>query len=66
VFHLFQINVWYKNNVGIRYGATISAPYASRMGHTFDNWYKDPEFTSLWNFETDIVTEDTVLYAKWI
>jgi uncharacterized repeat protein (TIGR02543 family) len=36
------------------------------MGHTFDNWYKDPEFTSLWNFETDIVTEDTVLYAKWI
>lgn len=34
-------------------------------GYTFDGWYKDEDFTELWNFETDTVTNTTFLYAKW-
>ena len=29
-----------------------------------DGWYTDSAFTTEWNFETDVVTGMTVLYAK--
>jgi len=33
----------------------------------FRGWFTDDEaFTNKWNFETDIVTQDTTLYAKWV
>ena len=31
----------------------------------FDGWYKDEDCTQAFNFETDVITEDTTLYAKW-
>ena len=31
----------------------------------FEGWYKDISFTSKWNFESDKVTENIKLYAKW-
>lgn len=31
----------------------------------FEGWYKDESFTSKWNFESDKVTENIKLYAKW-
>ena len=34
-------------------------------GYTFDGWFKDAACTIAWDFTRDIVTEDTVLYAKW-
>lgn len=34
-------------------------------GYTFGGWYKDAECNTRWNFDTDIVTEKTTLYAKW-
>ncbi len=34
-------------------------------GYTFGGWYKDAACTIAWNFETDTVTADTVLFAKW-
>lgn len=37
-----------------------------RNGYTFSGWYKDTSFTSGWNFESDRITADTTLYAKWI
>ena len=37
----------------------------TKTGHLFVDWYKDAELNRLWNFETDRVTEDTTLYAKW-
>ena len=37
----------------------------TRTGHTFAGWYKEAGFVNKWNFATDIVTADTVLYAKW-
>ena len=36
-----------------------------RTGYFFSGWYKDDEYTAEWNFETDTVQEDTVLYAGW-
>ena len=40
-----------------------SAP--KRDGYAFQGWYKDETFEQAWDFTTDKVTGDTVLYAKW-
>jgi uncharacterized repeat protein (TIGR02543 family) len=34
-------------------------------GHTFAGWFKEPTFVNNWNFNTDVVTANTTLYAKW-
>jgi uncharacterized repeat protein (TIGR02543 family) len=45
---------------------TIDAPNPpTRSGHTFDAWYTDSIYTTVWNFNTDKITEDITLYAKW-
>jgi uncharacterized repeat protein (TIGR02543 family) len=47
-------------------GSTIAAPTdPTRDGYTFEGWYKEVELTNLWVFETDTVTADITLYAKW-
>ena len=38
-------------------------PY--KEGFLFDGWYKDTEYTVAWNFETDTVTKNTIIYGKW-
>ena len=35
-----------------------------KTGYTFDDWYKDSNFTNLFDFSKEIIT-DTVVYAKW-
>lgn len=37
-----------------------------RVGYTFDNWYKDKSYTTLWDFKNETVTSNTILYGKWI
>lgn len=37
----------------------------TKDGHDFDGWYKDETFTEKWNPDTDKVTSDIMLYAKW-
>ncbi len=37
-----------------------------KSGAVFAGWYRDPQCTVRWNFETDKVTENTTLYAKWL
>ena len=50
----------------VMHGATITAPTApTKDGYTFEGWYKEVEFTNLWVFETDVVTSNTTLFAKW-
>ncbi len=49
----------------VKVGGTIEAPTdPTREYYTFDGWYvEDPD--TLWNFDTDTVSEDTKLIAKW-
>lgn len=47
-------------------GSTITPPSAPVRGsHSFSGWYKDEAGTQAWNFDTDTVTSDMTLYAKW-
>lgn len=33
--------------------------------HDFKGWYKEDACTNKWKFDSDTVTEDTTIYAKW-
>ena len=37
----------------------------AKDGYDFGGWYKDEAFTQKWNPDTDKVTSDIMLYAKW-
>lgn len=48
-------------------GGLATEPTApTKTGYTFDGWYKEETFQTLWNFGSYIVTADTTIYAKWI
>lgn len=51
----------------LSYDALISAPSPdpTRTGYTFAGWYKEAACTNAWDFETDKVTANITLYAKW-
>jgi len=36
-----------------------------RVKYAFAGWYREPEYTNVWNIDTDTVSEDMTLYAKW-
>ena len=42
----------------------VSEPIKS--GYAFAGWYKDASMTMLWNFSSDVVTDNMTLYAKWV
>ena len=47
-------------------GSPVSVPTTpEREGYAFGGWYSDKDFNTKWNFDTDNVTEDINLYAKW-
>ena len=47
-------------------GQIMEEPYThSDEDAIFEGWYKDAERTVRWDFATDTVSSDTVLYAKW-
>ena len=49
------------------YNTTISAPTSpTRIGYGFGGWYKDKACTNKWDFSKNVVTDNTVLYAKWV
>ena len=51
---------------GIAYNATITLPTdPTKEGYTFGGWYKESECTDDWDFATDKVTSNVILYAKW-
>jgi uncharacterized repeat protein (TIGR02543 family) len=50
----------------IAQGAKATQPAApTKEGYTFGGWYKEAACTNVWNFNTDIVTANETLYAKW-
>ncbi len=36
-----------------------------KEGYSFAGWYKETDCTAVWNFDSDIVSADITLYAKW-
>ncbi|MDR3238755.1 MAG: InlB B-repeat-containing protein [Clostridiales bacterium] len=52
--------------INITPGATITPPpVPTRAAYNFSGWFKDENFLSPWNFNTDAINEDTHLYALW-
>ncbi len=51
----------------VAHGSLISVVPSNptRSGYVFEGWYTDTSGTTAWNFATDTVTADTVLYAAW-
>lgn len=59
------------NNIGditgVISGNTIDMPNNPiRSGYTFVNWYSDENYNNEWIFNTNVVTDNMILYAKWI
>lgn len=51
----------------ISYNNHINRPAnPQKNGYLFDDWFKDPDFTVVWNFENDVITANTIIYAKWV
>ena len=49
------------------YSQTISAPdEPTKDGYEFVGWFADSGLTTGWNFDTDKLTENKTLYAKWV
>jgi uncharacterized repeat protein (TIGR02543 family) len=47
-------------------GSLIPQPAKpTKSGYTFMGWYKDPAYTSIWNFASDTVNGNVTLYARW-
>lgn len=47
-------------------GSLVTRPAdPSEAGYTFGGWYKEQGCATAWNFESDVVTANTILYAKW-
>lgn len=48
------------------YGSKAAKPTdPTETGYVFGGWYKEAGCTNAWNFSTDVITADTILYAKW-
>ncbi|MBQ1297169.1 MAG: InlB B-repeat-containing protein [Clostridiales bacterium] len=47
-------------------GEKATEPTApTKTGKTFGGWYSDLDLTDAWDFSTDTVDSDMMLYAKW-
>jgi uncharacterized repeat protein (TIGR02543 family) len=53
---------------GVIDGSLITKPVEDpeRAGYSFGGWHKEAAGTNAWDFDTDTVTANTTLYAKWI
>ncbi|AIN94872.1 InlB B-repeat-containing protein [Treponema putidum] len=44
---------------------TKPSPDPERLGYIFGGWYTDTSYSTQWNFDTNTVTGNMTLYAKW-
>jgi uncharacterized repeat protein (TIGR02543 family) len=55
------------NSINVNHNTTISVPAEpTKTGYNFGGWYVDEECMIAWNFDQDTVTENKILYAKWL
>jgi uncharacterized repeat protein (TIGR02543 family) len=47
-------------------GKVTEPPTMTKAGFIFGGWYREAVFTHKWNFSTDTVTANIILYAKWV
>ena len=53
-------------SVKVAHGEQLEEPTAPKKdGCKFDGWYKDAAGTQAFNFETETITDNTTIYAKW-
>lgn len=46
-------------------GSVVLPPVTDYPGFELVGWFMEASFTTEWDFETDVVTSDLTLYAKW-
>jgi uncharacterized repeat protein (TIGR02543 family) len=50
----------------VDHGGKATEPTApTKTGYLFDGWYEESGCINAWDFDTDTVTSDVTLYAKW-
>ena len=55
------------NEFSVKDGSTLSKPVlAPREGYKFDGWHTDEDFNNVWDFVSETVNDNIILYAKWI
>ncbi|MCL2215277.1 MAG: SUMF1/EgtB/PvdO family nonheme iron enzyme, partial [Treponema sp.] len=54
-------------NQSVQYGERAKIPenITNPGNKTLDGWYKNSNFTDLWDFDNDTVTTNITLYAQW-
>ena len=54
------------NPVQVEHGKKVAKPAdPAKDSFIFGGWYKEKEYKTPWNFQTDTVTANITLYAKW-
>ncbi|MDE6047733.1 MAG: InlB B-repeat-containing protein [Anaeroplasmataceae bacterium] len=55
------------SEIVVKEGTSIQKPEEpKRNGYDFDGWYTTKDYTTRFDFENKQITEDTILYGKWI
>ena len=72
-FEIKKFNVTFDTDDGtpvdgqlIEYNSLVCEPSKpTKEGYDFVGWFKDAAKTIPWNFQTDEITANTIIYAKW-
>ncbi|KMQ52126.1 cell wall/surface repeat protein [Chitinispirillum alkaliphilum] len=56
----------YVDNQYIEHGGMLNIPSdPTKADSMFAGWYRDEDLTIRWVFPSDVITSDTIIYAKW-